>query len=143
VSSACASQLGACMCAGTAAPACRGTWPHRALWQAAAARLGAVYGTTGVRRHLIHVCVHSRQSYAGIAHAPHVAGATVRRSGAQPWRRRWHNSNCDPVFKIIKLQEVSTYLKIFKNKSCRGAIDLQLSQRASYVLINRFVAKTR
>jgi hypothetical protein len=35
-----------------------------------------------------------------------------------------------------KLQKVSTNLKISKNKSCRGAIDLQLSQRATYVLIN-------
>jgi hypothetical protein len=31
---------------------------------------------------------------------------------------------------------VATKLKISKNKSCRGAIDLQLSQRATYVLIN-------
>jgi hypothetical protein len=31
---------------------------------------------------------------------------------------------------------MSTYLKISKNKSCRGAIDLQLSQGATYVLIN-------
>jgi hypothetical protein len=28
-------------------------------------------------------------------------------------------------------------LKISKDKSCRGAIDLQFSQRATYVLINR------
>jgi hypothetical protein len=32
-------------------------------------------------------------------------------------------------------------LKISKNKSCRGVIDLQLSQRVSYVLINGFVAR--
>jgi hypothetical protein len=31
---------------------------------------------------------------------------------------------------------MSTKSKISKYKSCRGAIDLQLSQRASYVLIN-------
>jgi hypothetical protein len=42
----------------------------------------------------------------------------------------------EAVFKIVKLQKVSTNLKISKYKSCRGAIDLQLSQRASYVLIN-------
>jgi hypothetical protein len=42
----------------------------------------------------------------------------------------------DSVFKIMKLQKVSSYLKISKNKSCRGAIDLQLSQRVTYVLIN-------
>jgi hypothetical protein len=43
----------------------------------------------------------------------------------------------EPVFKITKLQKVSTNLKISENKSCRRAIDLQLSQRATYVLINR------
>jgi hypothetical protein len=32
---------------------------------------------------------------------------------------------------------VATKLKISKKQSCRGAIDLQLSQRATYVLINR------
>jgi hypothetical protein len=31
---------------------------------------------------------------------------------------------------------MSTHLKLSKNKSCRGTIDLQLSQRATYVLIN-------
>jgi hypothetical protein len=31
---------------------------------------------------------------------------------------------------------MSTNLKISKKQSCRGAIDLQLSQRATYVLIN-------
>jgi hypothetical protein len=32
---------------------------------------------------------------------------------------------------------VTTKSKFSKNKSCRGVIDLQLSRRASYVLINR------
>jgi hypothetical protein len=32
-----------------------------------------------------------------------------------------------------------TKLENSKNKSCRGAIDLQLSQRVTYVLINRFM----
>jgi hypothetical protein len=36
---------------------------------------------------------------------------------------------------------MSTHLKSSKNKSCRGAIDLQLSQRATYVLLNRFWGK--
>jgi hypothetical protein len=40
------------------------------------------------------------------------------------------------LFEIAKLQKLSTNLKISKNKSCRGAIDLQLSQRATYVLIS-------
>jgi hypothetical protein len=43
----------------------------------------------------------------------------------------------DTDFKITKLPKVSTHLKFSKNKSCRGVIDLQLSQRATYVLINR------
>jgi hypothetical protein len=41
------------------------------------------------------------------------------------------------VFTNAKLEKVTTNLKISKNKSFRGAIDLQLSQRATYVLINR------
>jgi hypothetical protein len=41
------------------------------------------------------------------------------------------------LFEIAKLQNVPTKSKISEKKSCRGAIDLQLSQRASYVLINR------
>jgi hypothetical protein len=40
------------------------------------------------------------------------------------------------VFTNAKLKKVTTNLKISKYKSCRGAIDLQLSQRATYVLIN-------
>jgi hypothetical protein len=36
---------------------------------------------------------------------------------------------------------VSTYSKSLKNRICRGAIDLQLSQRATYVLLNRFSEK--
>jgi hypothetical protein len=44
--------------------------------------------------------------------------------------------------KIAELQILECNLKISKNKSCRGAIELQLSQRASYVLINVFMAKT-
>jgi hypothetical protein len=46
------------------------------------------------------------------------------------------------LFKNAKLQKVATTLKIPKNRSCRGYIDLQLLQRASYVLINRFVRKS-
>jgi hypothetical protein len=34
------------------------------------------------------------------------------------------------------LQKSSTNFKISQKQSCRGAIDLQLSQRATYVLIN-------
>jgi hypothetical protein len=58
-------------------------------------------------------------------------------------RRRRPFQFREPAFEITKLQKVSTNLKISKNKSCRGPIDLQLSQRASYVLINGFVGKSR
>jgi predicted ABC-type sugar transport system permease subunit len=47
------------------------------------------------------------------------------------------------AFEQSKLQKVITKSKISENKSCRGAIDLQLSQRASYVLIDGFVEKSR
>jgi hypothetical protein len=40
------------------------------------------------------------------------------------------------VFANAKLEKVTINLKISKNKSCRGAIDLQLSQRATCVFIN-------
>jgi hypothetical protein len=40
------------------------------------------------------------------------------------------------LFEIAKLQKVPTKLKISKKQSCKRAIDLQLSQRATYVLIN-------
>jgi hypothetical protein len=46
------------------------------------------------------------------------------------------------TFKIVKLKNFEYNLKISKNGSCRATIGLQLSQRASYVLINRFVGKT-
>jgi hypothetical protein len=40
------------------------------------------------------------------------------------------------VFAKAKLKKVTTNLKISKIKSCRGTIDLELSLRATYVLIN-------
>jgi hypothetical protein len=65
------------------------------------------------------------------------------RTRALRLRRRRPFQFRDPVFKITKLEKVSTNLKNSKIKSCKGAIDLQLSQRASYVLINGFVGKSR
>jgi hypothetical protein len=47
------------------------------------------------------------------------------------------------LFEIAKLQKLSTNLKISKNKSCRGAINLQLSQSATYVLMFGLAGKTR
>jgi hypothetical protein len=45
------------------------------------------------------------------------------------------------TFKIVKLKNFEYNLEISKNGSYRATIGLQLSQRASYVLINRFVGK--
>jgi hypothetical protein len=42
------------------------------------------------------------------------------------------------TFEIAYLKKVSTYSKISKTKSCRGAIDQQLLQKATYVWINGF-----
>jgi hypothetical protein len=47
-----------------------------------------------------------------------------------------------PRFENAKLPKVATKLKISKSRSCRGTTGLQLSQRATYVLLNRFVGKT-
>jgi hypothetical protein len=66
-----------------------------------------------------------------------VAACTTHWSKAR--RHRRPNSNRDSVFKISKLHKMPTKLENSKNKSCRGAIDLQLSQRVTYVLINRFM----
>jgi hypothetical protein len=52
------------------------------------------------------------------------------------YRARRQFSFRSAFFQIAKLQKVSTNLKISKNKSCRGALDLQLSQRATYVSID-------
>jgi hypothetical protein len=75
------------------------------------------------------------------------AGGRLIRCVAKPERRRacdaaWELRRRRPspvlfrlsVFEIAKLQKLSTNLKISKNKSCRGVIDLQLSQRATNVL---------
>jgi hypothetical protein len=78
------------------------------------------------------------------------AGKEARQAGHAREATRWHRAcpGCatalrhrpflfrGPAFEITKLQKLSTNLKISKNKSCKGAIDLQLSQRVSYVLIN-------
>jgi hypothetical protein len=57
---------------------------------------------------------------------------------------RWARRRCRPSpvlfrlspFEIAKLEKVSSNLKISENKSCRGAIVLQLSQRATWCLSN-------
>jgi hypothetical protein len=78
-----------------------------------------------------------RRPYAGDCAAQHVAAKNAgARALALSSRRLRPFQFRDPVLEIIKLQKVSTYSKISKTKSCRGAIDLQLSQREIYVLIN-------
>jgi hypothetical protein len=77
---------------------------------------------------------------------PYAGGHSIR-CVAKPKRRRardaaWELRRRRPspvlfrlcLLEIAKLQKLSTNLKISKNKSCRGAIDLQLSRRATYVL---------
>jgi hypothetical protein len=64
-------------------------------------------------------------------------GDALRRAGRRGFSFR------ESIFKNSKLHKMPTKLEISKNKSCKGAIDLQLSQRATYVLINGLVAKTR
>jgi hypothetical protein len=93
--------------------------------------LGAVYG--GKARRRPHggprsTTKLSRLPYAGRTRGCHVAGAAT----ASTALLLFHLS----VFANAKLEKVTTNLKISKNKSCRGVIDLQLSQRATYALIN-------
>jgi hypothetical protein len=58
------------------------------------------------------------------------------RSGARVRTSRHQFQLRLAFFQIAKLQKVPTKLKISKKQSCRWAIDLQLSQRATYLLIN-------
>jgi hypothetical protein len=80
-----------------------------------------------------------RHPYTGAMQGRHVANA-VRGVRTTLWsatqRRRRLKSISRFSFRNYKTPKVSTNLKISKNKSYRGAIDLQLSQRATYVLIN-------
>jgi hypothetical protein len=46
------------------------------------------------------------------------------------------------LFRIVKLQILEHNSKIPKYKSCRETIGLQLSQRVTYVLVNRLTGKT-
>jgi hypothetical protein len=80
----------------------------------------------------------AEESYTGESRGQHVAARSRRARDALGAQRRRPSLVLFrlSLFEIVKLQKLSTNLKISKNKSCRGAIDLQLSQRASYVLIN-------
>jgi hypothetical protein len=83
------------------------------------------------------------ESHAGATWMGGMAGTRARATCLARRRRRAHQvlfHGC--TFENAKLTKVATKLTISKNKSCRGAIDLQLSQRATYVLINGFVGKT-
>jgi hypothetical protein len=71
-----------------------------------------------------------RAARGGAARLPARKGRLRRRSASVPILIGF------ALFEKAKLQKVSTNLKISKKQSCRGAIDLQLSQRATYVLIN-------
>jgi hypothetical protein len=83
----------------------------------------------------------SMHSYAGGSQVVHVAGTArtrLRALGAAIVALPLLVFHVH-AFEYSKLQKVITKSKISKNKSCRRAIDLQLSQRASYVLIDGFV----
>jgi hypothetical protein len=105
--------------------------------------LGAAYGRLfGRRPHGVtqSTAGTSRRPYTGGSQVGHVAGAakTAPHSGARvPARRQF--SFRSAFFQIAKLQKLSTNLKISKNKSCRGAIDLQLSQKGNICFYQRFV----
>jgi hypothetical protein len=89
-----------------------------------------------------HGRVHSGDSRASVRRSidPVTRGRCIKnaRAGTRARRRR----RPAPVlfrlglFEIAKLQKSSTHSKISKKQSCRGDIDLQLSERATYVLIN-------
>jgi hypothetical protein len=123
-----------------------GVWP---LGPAAGPRrpLGAGHGVlSGWRVHGVER-VHSDDYPASVHRHPHesargwaVAGVRTRSGAATP--------SSDSVSKphagfqnCITPQKWQLSQKSPKNKSCRGAIDLQLSQRVTYVLINEFVWK--
>jgi hypothetical protein len=121
----------ACMRATHATAACDGTWPGgpatgsqtRAWARCSGPRVRrSTHGGAGPPRRL-------RGGRTPEAWATSRSGARVRASRHQ-FQLRF------AFFQIAKLQKVPTKLKISKKQSCRGAIDLQLSQRATYVLIN-------
>jgi hypothetical protein len=101
-------------------------------------------------RHRAHDDALVHNDAYGISVHRHNAGKPRGRCGPDARATRWARRRRRPsqvlfrlsLFEIAKLQKVPTNLKISKNRSCRGAIDLQLSQRATYVLINRFVGKS-
>jgi hypothetical protein len=90
------------------------------------------------------VWVHSGDVGASLRRNRACAARGRRCPGARTtlWSATQRRRRLNSVFEITKLQKASTNFKISKNKSCRGALDLQLSQRVSYVLINRFVGKS-
>jgi hypothetical protein len=99
--------------------------------------LGAsAYDLRSFPRRMWSIAKTPRRPYAGVKRGSHVAGAVQTR-----WARRRRRPSQVlfrlSLFKIAKLQKSSTNSKIFKKQSCRGAIDLQLSRKATYVLINR------
>jgi hypothetical protein len=86
------------------------------------------------------VQVHRGDAEASVRRRNRRATRGRRGNGAALWSARRRRSAVFlfhlPVFEIAKLQKSSTKLKISQKQSCRGAVDLQLSRRATYVLIN-------
>jgi hypothetical protein len=88
--------------------------------------LGAsAYDLRSFPRRVWSIAKTPRRPYAGVKRGSHVAGAVQTR-----WARRRRRPSQVlfrlSLFEIAKLQKSSTNSKISTNKSCRGAIDLQL-----------------
>jgi hypothetical protein len=132
--------------------ACAGHAPGRTCARCVAlpvvpGRMGSAHGENGKattpRRLAVHsggiqVSVHRRDIQAPRGYDITADAHACAQGDALSARlRRWR-----PIlfrltgFENTKLQKVPTKLKFSKNKSCSGAIDLQLSQRATYVLMN-------
>jgi hypothetical protein len=129
----------------------RASWA--ATWRMAGSALAVCVGSThkrGMARRRAHGYGVVYSDDFDVSIHRHNAGKLHGRRGPDVRATRWARRRCrqSPVlfrlslFEIARLQKLWTKLKFSKNKSCRGAIDLQLSQRASYIFINRFVGKT-
>jgi hypothetical protein len=116
---------------------------RRSLWLGRGARATEGGGGTSVeaRVHNDNFTASVHQSKAGKPRGR--CSPNARETRCVRWQRRPSQVLfCLSLFEIVKLQKLSTNSKISKNKSCRGAKDLQLSQRATDVLTNRFVGES-
>jgi hypothetical protein len=128
-------------------PACAGggcgtgAWPCRPFGRPQDS-LGAAHGSPSVQSHRRRGWVHSGVVQTSVRWRidPVTRGRRTRNARARTRARRRRRPAQVlfrlGLFEIAKLQKSSSNSKISKKKICRGAIDLQLSQRVTYVLIN-------